>query len=83
MTMGEGIQISAEYFTCFYLFWGKVSRSSDWTPVCYAADLDLPAVSFLVLRLPVVATRPGLRSAGDLTQAFIHAKQTLYNQARS
>lgn len=67
MTVGEGIKISAEYFTCFYLFWGKVSRSSDWTPVCYAADLDLPAVSFLVLRLPVVATRPGLRSAGDLT----------------
>lgn len=83
MTMGEGIQISAEYFTWFYLFWGRGSRSSDWTPVCYAADLDLPAISSLVLRLPVVATMPGLCSAGDLTQAFIHTKQTLYNQARS
>lgn len=82
MTVGEGTQISAEYFICFYLFWGRVSCSSGWPSICYAADLDLP-ISSLVLGLPVFATMPGLCSAGDLTQAFMYAKQTFYNQARS
>lgn len=77
------IQVSADYFTCFFLFWGRVSCSSDWPPVCYAADLDRLAFSSLVLGIPVFATMRGLCRAGDLTQSFMHVKHTLYNQARS
>lgn len=51
-------------FTCFEAW------SSDWPPVGYAAKLDLPASSSLVLGLSVFSTVCGLCSAGDLTQGF-------------
>lgn len=58
--MGEGIQISAEYFTCFYLFWGRVSSHVAQTGLQSAMRLTLIFLPSVPLCSDYQSLLPGL-----------------------